>query len=338
MPLSPLTAGRLNSLSSTALRHLPTGCLSQKDAVEQNLKQTQARLTQAQEMASVGHYVFDIGTDRWTNSRELDTIFGIDHSYTRDTAGWLDIVHPDFREIMASHLQDHVLARHRKFDMEYKIIDRRTGEEKWFMGRGDLSFDDERNPVEMFGTIQDITKRRQMDESLRLTQFIFEKAAVGIFHIATDGRILNVNDKAVKSLGYTRDELLSMRVFDINPTLEPASHARLWQRLKKNTTAQNYIETIHRRKDGTEFPVEVTANLMVYNNEQFTISFVRDISDQKAAKDALKKSEARLSDIVNSMADWVWEVDKEGRYTFCSDNVERVFGYRPKEMIGKMPF
>ena len=312
--------------------------LAQKNTVEQDLKETQARLTQAQEMARVGHYLFEIKNDHWTNSRELDTIFGIGPAFTRNTAGWLGIVHPDFRETMAAHLEDHVLTRHRKFDMEYKIIDRRTGEEKWVHGLGDLSFDDNGNPTEMFGTIQDISERRRLDDSLRLTQFVFDKAAVGIFHIATDGRILNANDKAVASLGYTRDELLSMRIFDIDPNLEPARHSRLWQTLEKNATAQNYIETIHRRKDGTLFPVAVTANLMVYNNEQFTISFVRDITEQKEAKDALKKSEARLSGIVNSMADWVWEVDKDGRYTFCSDNVERVFGYRPEEMMGKVPF
>ncbi len=62
------------------------------------------------------------------------------------------------------------------------------------------------------------------------------------------------------------------------------------------------------------------------------------IVQQKKAENRIKQSEERLRSIVDTMADWVWEVDKNGRYTFCSERVESVLGYAPSEMIGKTPF
>lgn len=310
--------------------------ITDRKQADQDRKNLQNQLTQAQKMAKVGHYLFDVKKKSWTNSAELNTIFGIDDSFKRDVSGWLQIVHPDYQDQLSGYLKDHVLTQHQKFDMEYKIVDQRTGQEKWIHGLGDLKFDENDEPIEMFGTIQDITERRRMEESLRLTQFIFDKAAIGIFHLSSDGQILTVNEQAAKNLGYTKKELSDMTVFDIDPNLKQDHYDPLWQTLSKNK--HNYIKTFHRHKNGNIFPVEITANLLEYNNEQFSVSFVRDITEEKKAEDALRKSEERLSGIVNSMADWIWEVDPDGRYLYCSENVIKILGYSPGEMIGKTPF
>ncbi|WP_022665753.1 cache domain-containing protein [Desulfospira joergensenii] len=181
-----------------------------------------------------------------------------------------------------------------------------------------------------------LSQKAEAEKALRLTQFIFDKASIGIFHIGSDARILNANGQAAKSLGYTVDELSNMTVFDINPTLNPGDFDPIWQTLCQN--GDNNFETVHLHKNGTIFPVEVTSNLIEYNGKQFSISFVQDITERKQVEEALRKSKERLGGIVETMADWIWEVDSGGRYIYCSKRVEKILGYSPEEMMGKTPF
>lgn len=133
---------------------------------------------------------------------------------------------------------------------------------------------------------------KQAEESLRLTQFVFDKAAIGIFHISSDGRILNVNEQVTKSLGYTKDELSKMTIPDIDPTLNQQNLESLWQTLCRNKF--NSIETVHKHKDGKIFPVEVITNLFEYNGEKFSVSFVHDITERKLADKKRKELETKL--------------------------------------------
>ncbi len=135
-------------------------------------------------------------------------------------------------------------------------------------------------------------KRKQAEESLRLTQFVFDKATIGIYHISSDGRILNVNEQVTKSIGYTKDELSKMTIPDIDPTLCQQNLESLWQTLCRNKG--NRIETVHKHKDGKIFPVEVITNLFEYNGEQFSVSFVQDLTERNLADKERKELETKL--------------------------------------------
>lgn len=81
------------------------------------------------------------------------------------------------------------------------------------------------------------------------------------------------------------------------------------------------------------FKNRVTARLLRSN-----ASLESEIQVRKAVEEELSRSEQRYRDITESMADWVWEVDREGRYTFASGNVEEILGYTPDELLGRSPF
>jgi len=122
------------------------------------------KLLEAQKIARLGYYIYDIQADLWTCPLSLDNFFGIDKNYRKDINGWLHIIHPDFQEAISDYLKADILVQHKKFDMEYKIINQATGEERWVHGLGALRFDDNNNPFEMHGTIQDITDRKKAGE------------------------------------------------------------------------------------------------------------------------------------------------------------------------------
>ena len=147
-------------------------------------------------------------------------------------------------------------------------------------------------PIEMAGRsllysiVHDITERKKAEAGLRLSQFCIEHAAIGIFRIDENGDIAEVNDQACASLGYTRQELCALTVFDIDPTF--SREKWLAHRKQMRFNGAGTIETLHRRKDGSVFPVEITVNYLEYEGQSVSFSFARDITERKRAEEQLR--------------------------------------------------
>ena len=103
-------------------------------------------------------------------------------------------------------------------------------------------------------------------------------------------RFIDVNDRACADLGYTREELLSMTVFDIDPSLDQTSLAKMEQELREKGFA--IVERIYRRKDGTTFPVEVNLRTVKLDRE-YGVAISRNITDRKRSESALRDAELR---------------------------------------------
>lgn len=135
---------------------------------------------------------------------------------------------------------------------------------------------------------EDITERRQADQALQLTQFSIDRAADPIWWVKPDGTLCYVNDAACRDLGYTRDEIIGKQVSDFNKDRPDAAWADHWQMIKEQSALT--FEARLQAKDGTLFPVEVTANYIELNGKEYHCSFVRNITDRKQAEDKLKAS------------------------------------------------
>jgi PAS domain S-box-containing protein len=136
---------------------------------EKALRESERWLRMSQRVTRVGHYLFDVGEDRWTSSPTLDSIFGIDESFARKSSDWLRVVHPDDRASMEVYLAD-LLARGAQFDQEYRVVDQASGEVRWVHGLGELQRGPGGEPVRLVGTIQDITKRKRLEDERNAAQ------------------------------------------------------------------------------------------------------------------------------------------------------------------------
>ena len=136
---------------------------------------------------------------------------------------------------------------------------------------------------------QDITERVEAEELLHLMKYGLDHVDEAAYLVDEHACIQYVNEGALRQLGYSEDELLTMTVQDIDPTGRANDWSQEWQHFRDASSTT--FETMHRKKDGTTFPVEINANYIDYQDESFLLGFVRDITEKKAVERALVDKE-----------------------------------------------
>lgn len=127
--------------------------------------------------------------------------------------------------------------------------------------------------------IRDITARKRADQALRFTQFATDRMMDQAFWMTNAGKFVYVNDAACSCLEYSREELLSMSIQDIDPNCPPEMFARYWGSLKEN--GSDIFETYHRTKSGQTYPVEVHSNYFVFDGKEYNCAIVANITKRR---------------------------------------------------------
>jgi PAS domain S-box-containing protein len=181
----------------------------------------------------------------------------------------------------------------------------------------------------LYSIIHDVTERKRAEEGLRLARFCLDNAAMGVFQINERGEIVDVNEQGCNSLGYSREELLGMTFFNIDPDFTR------W------ASCSGTFETHHRRKDGTVFPVEVTVNFLKYDGASVCFSFVHNITERKQADKALRESEAnfrKLSSqfhaLLDSIPDSITLQSPDLRMLWANNGAVTGTELKPDEVVG----
>jgi len=141
-------------------------------------------------------------------------------------------------------------------------------------------------------------------------------------------RFLDVNEKACKELGYSREELLSMTVYDIDPNVDESLVGRVRQQWRESGFA--IMETVHRRKDGTTFPVEVNMRSVRLDRE-YGVSISRDITERKRAEERLREFER----VVENLEEMIVVVNRDRRYLLANRAALRYRGISKEQLIGR---
>jgi PAS domain S-box-containing protein len=168
---------------------------------------------------------------------------------------------------------------------------------------------------------------------------LVEQSLAGIY-IIQGGHFSYVNPGFATMFGYGAPEELIDHVA-VADLVCPKDRERVLDNLRQR--ANGVIADMHyifagMRRDGSCLDLEVHGRSFTYQGRQAVIGLILDITARKAAEDSLRASELRFHDIVKATADWIWEVDAQGRYTYASESVYNLLGYTPAEVIGKTPF
>ena len=172
--------------------------------------------------------------------------------------------------------------------------------------------------------------RRRIEESEARFRSFVDHATDGFFLSDEHQAIVDVNRHACESLGYSREEMIGMHPGVFDAALDEASIARLEERVKAGETVT--FESLHRRKDGTVFPVEVRARQFPVGERSFRLALARDITERKRAADALREKEAKLQKAQRIAHFGWWERDFTTNSVSLSDEVCRIFGLNPVDL------
>ena len=120
-------------------------------------------------------------------------------------------------------------------------------------------------------------ERKQAEEKLQLTQFSVDNSTDAVYWMGPDAKFIYANYAAVEALGYSKEELFTMTVHDIDPEFPVDIWPAHWAELKEKKSF--VIQTIHQRKDESTFPVEITVNFIQFGNREINCAIARDITD-----------------------------------------------------------
>ncbi|HET8647090.1 MAG TPA: PAS domain S-box protein, partial [Vicinamibacteria bacterium] len=170
-----------------------------------------------------------------------------------------------------------------------------------------------------------------MARSQRLWAMLLDQAHDPIFYLDTDGAIREVNSRAAEVYGYSREEMRRLRIHDLHPPEAPGTVERAMSEVRAAGGA--VLQLTHRRRDGEEFPVEVSSRFVDLGDEQFFLSIARDMT-QRRREDEQKRWLLRV--IEQSPASIVI-TDTLGCIQYVNPRFTAVSGYEPYEVLGLNP-
>ncbi len=241
-----------------------------------------------------------------------------------------EVLDPEAFETVKERLDECFRGKSVQYEMRYRYPKR--GERDLFISY--FPIEGQRGIDRVACVLQDLTDQKAAERSLKLFRALIDQSNDAVEVVDPETlQFLDVNETACQELGYPRDELLAMTVFDINPKLDESVRARIQTKLRESGFVVQ--EVVHRRKNGSTFPVEISLKL-VNLDRSYIITVSRDISDRKQAEDALRESEDRYRDLVEHSEDLVCTHDLEGRLLSVNPAAARMLGYEVAELI-EMP-
>ncbi len=183
-------------------------------------------------------------------------------------------------------------------------------------------------------SVHDLAEPKRFEDQLQLIDFFVEHAGEAVFWLSPHMGLVYVNKAACLMLGYSRDELLTMSLGDIDEWFPIEEWPDVWEKMKRGESKT--ILSCHRARDGRIIPVEVTGNYLAFDGQEYCCAFVRDITERNRAEGALRASEQRFSKAFNaSPVPMSISTVTEDRFIDVNESFTRVIGFSREELIGR---
>jgi len=285
------------------------------------------RLSDAQMQARVGSWEWDIPYDKVFFSKELYRVVGakpqeIDHTYQ----GFVNLFHPDDREIVRQNVEESCRTGN-PADFDSRIVQPENSM-RWMHWHSEVEMNISAQPIRMFGTGQDITERKRSDEKFR---DLLESAPDAMVIVEPAGTVTLVNSQTEKLFGYSRVELVGKPFITLIPKRYRESQFlshRGFSQSRATGSAQSGSQLYGLRRDGNEFPVDVSVSPLETEEGVLAIFAIRDVTDRMQA-------EQKFRDLLESAPDAMVIVEPNGTITLINSQTEKLFGYSRDELIGQ---
>ena len=314
--------------------------VTEKQTLIRNLKRNEHLYKQAQAIAHLGNWSWDIGENRieWTD--ELYRIYGLDPEIeTINYEKYLSCVHPDDLQNVNNTIQN-CLETHQAYDLYHRIVTA-NGTIKTLHAKGEALLDKKGIPYKLVGTAQDATERQELIENLQRSDALY-KQAQAIAHIGTwtyyfsdntmtwSDELFRIYGLEPQSIEITRETFLKM--------VHSEDRQRIKEFIERAAIDTHPFELYHRNswKDGTSRTVHVKGEVLFNSHTDIIGIFgtTQDVTEQRLIEHELRENQNFIQKIADATPSIIASYNvNTGKYRFVSKGIEQLLGYKPERAL-----
>ncbi len=314
--------------------------ITERKKTEERLQIDDERLRKTEEIAHIGYWDWNIQSGALIWSEEHYRIFRLPLETAPKIDNFLAIIHPDDVGFVRHSIEDALKGK--PYNIDFRII-HPDGTERMLNGTGEVIYDLERKPTRMFGTVQDITERKQTEtaivESEEKYRQLVESSTDGIFTIGLNAKVNWANSYGMKLLGYSESDL-PVSLLKLIPAKYLLKAMKLFSDGLRGKVVTEPFDLEVYTKSRERIPVSYKGTLLHDEKGKVTgvLGIIRNFQEKKKMEKSLVESQDRFQDLIETTGEFIWEMDSQGRYTYCSPQMEKIWGLKPEDMFGKSPF
>ena len=313
--------------------------ITRRMQAEEALRESEANLKRAQQIAHLGSWALDIATNEFTVSEEMVRIYQYKDFYTGSVSmeEFAQSIHPDDAKQVASALGDAIAGR-APYDLEFRIL-RTDGEIRTLHAQGEIIRDETGQPIRMIGTALDITEQKQAEEDLRRArrewEEIFQAIGQPVLILDLQHHILAANRAAVSATGKPEDELVGRKCYEIFHEAE-TDRPPVCCPMESALTSGRF-ETVEMEMEALEglFLVSCTPVLDEAGRLEKVIHIATDIAEHRRLEREIEERRSYLESILANAPDAIVTMDAQHHIIEWNPGAERLFGYTREEVVGQ---
>ena len=296
-----------------------------------SLQKTKERLEQAERIAKLGHWELDLVTNKLYWSDEIYRIFDVNpQKFKASYEAFLDAVHPEDRERVNKAYTDSLKYK-TVYDIDHRLL-MKDGTVRFVNEKCKTEYDEQGTPLRSIGIVQDITDQKlSTDLALSFAQVVENSLSeIYLFDTKTLTFIM-VNKRARKNLGYSLREISHLTLPDLEPEFTPELFKVIAIPLQTRQKKEIRYSTVHRRRDGTLYNVEVNLHLSMYKRSLAFLAIMLDTTERiKATNEILKLSRA-----IEQSPVMIVITDTKGTIEYVNPIFNEITGYTAEDVLGQ---
>ena len=253
---------------------------------------------------------------------------------------WADSIHQDDRAYAKSSFEA-LLKTGGEESRQYRIV-RPDGNIRWISDRAFAINDSEGEMIRIVGIAKDITAQKAAETSLKTSEAnyrqLFEAEPDAIILVDGDtGQILDANKSAIQLYGYNRDEMIGLQALTLSaePKNSTIHIQKMLDTIDSPEKRHQLARRMHRKKDGTVFPVEIATGFFDRDEKKMVCGIFRDISERQRYEDALEENNRFIQQIIYQAADGIFVTDTDDRFIVWNRRMEEISGMSAASVIGE---